>query len=337
MERTVLNKAIVPLLLLALIAAAGCAGRQSPPAPEWVYGDASDYPVTGYLIGRGQAGNAADARDRARADLAKNFEVAVVETSVDRSSHASGSDRASASESQQVVRELTTRIERVVRGVEIAEQWQEARNGEHHALAVLPRARAAQALRDEIAALDTATESYLTRARAQEELFSQLRLARQAVLSQRQREQLQRTLQVVDLTGQGVAARWSLVHLQADHDALLERISLRPESSGSHSVPVREMLAAALSQAGFTVSGAAEFTVVARLDIDELTQREGWYWRNGVLEVSLRDRQGNSVGTQRWMLREAATDPKVAQRRVMERAAEVLSRELGDVLLGFAK
>ncbi|MHB8763015.1 MAG: hypothetical protein ACYDA8_01525, partial [Deferrisomatales bacterium] len=63
-------------LLLAL-AALGCAG--APAQPDWVAGTPQQYPAARYLLGRGQGDTPALARDRARADLAKNFRVSVSE------------------------------------------------------------------------------------------------------------------------------------------------------------------------------------------------------------------------------------------------------------------
>ena len=64
-----------PLAMLAIAAAlAGCA---SQPTPDWVAGDAREYPAHAYLVGRGQGPSGEEARDRARADLAKIFDAEV--------------------------------------------------------------------------------------------------------------------------------------------------------------------------------------------------------------------------------------------------------------------
>jgi hypothetical protein len=324
---------LLVVMLAAVLASAGCATREQ--TPGWVHGEAAGYPASAYLLGRGQADTQAIARDRARADLAKNFEVHISEISHDRSSY--GREGATSASSAQVSRELNTRIERVLGGVEIAGLWHDRSTGSHHALAILPRAGAAQALRQEMGSLDEATEAYLGRAQATDLLFARLRFAHHALLAQQQRAELQRSLRVLDVTGQGLAPRWNLGRMEADYHELLMRISIRPESSGHYSRELRDVLAGALSHAGFTVTGAAEFTVLARLDVEELAPRDGWHWRNGVLEVALRDGRGQSVGSQRWLLKESATDARLAERRVMERAGQVLNAEIATFLMGFAE
>ena len=61
---------IFPMLLVLMLGA--CASK-SPPPPTWVMGDSDAYSNTQYLLGRGQAATAEEAKDRARADIAKVF------------------------------------------------------------------------------------------------------------------------------------------------------------------------------------------------------------------------------------------------------------------------
>ncbi|MCD6042544.1 MAG: lipoprotein, partial [Burkholderiales bacterium] len=67
-----------------LVALGGCASQ--PAAPDWVSGAAGEYRAAEYLIGRGQGPTGEEARDRARADLAKIFEAEVTAASADEQS-----------------------------------------------------------------------------------------------------------------------------------------------------------------------------------------------------------------------------------------------------------
>src|ERR1019366_645792 len=71
--------AIFTLMLSLLL---GCASRQ-PAQPDWIAGDSANYKSSQYLIGRGQAATQEEAKDRARADLSKIFQVAVTADSED--------------------------------------------------------------------------------------------------------------------------------------------------------------------------------------------------------------------------------------------------------------
>jgi len=65
----------------------GCASLgdndQEGARPDWIDGSSSHYPRMKYIIGRGQAEELAVAQDRARANIAKTFQVNVHERSTD--------------------------------------------------------------------------------------------------------------------------------------------------------------------------------------------------------------------------------------------------------------
>src|SRR5262249_50341955 len=92
----------------------------APTTPDWVSGKSSKYPDNQYLVGRGQADTQEDARNRARADLAKILEVAVSARSTDVTSFTS---EGGGKVESQVSRNITTRTDQIVRGIQIPEFW----------------------------------------------------------------------------------------------------------------------------------------------------------------------------------------------------------------------
>ena len=141
---------------LAFSLLSGCASK--PAVPDWVTGDSAKYTRAQYLIGRGQASAQEEAKDRARADIAKVFQVAVVASSEDVQSSKSDSTGAPQYE-QQVSRSISTRTSQIIRGIQIAELWQDPATKTYYALAVLPRLQTAASLRQQIDQLDEATAS----------------------------------------------------------------------------------------------------------------------------------------------------------------------------------
>ena len=97
----------------------GCAS--TPSTPDWINGKSAKYPDNQYLVGRGQADVPEDARNRARADLAKILEVAISAKSSDVTTFSSGP--AGGTDSQ-VSRSIATRTDQIVRGIQIPETWQ---------------------------------------------------------------------------------------------------------------------------------------------------------------------------------------------------------------------
>ena len=83
-EGTHVNTITRILTATAILLLAACSSAKPGDArPEWVNGNSSQYPAATYLTGHGQADNMAAAKDRARADLAKNFSVNVSDTAAD--------------------------------------------------------------------------------------------------------------------------------------------------------------------------------------------------------------------------------------------------------------
>src|SRR3569833_2619063 len=69
------------LLGLSLLGCAGSARQEGKAPPDWVNGESARYSASQYLLGRGADAQLDNAKDRARADLAQTFEVAVSEES----------------------------------------------------------------------------------------------------------------------------------------------------------------------------------------------------------------------------------------------------------------
>jgi len=326
------------LISLALIMLSGCAS--APQRPEWLSGDTAKYRSTDDLLGRGEAPTLEQAKDRARADLAKIFEVAVSEASEDVrafKSSAEGGKVKSGSESR-VARTTLTHTERVLQGVRIAEMWQDPKTQNHFALAVLPRAQAAAGVRQEIAQLDEATQRYLDQSRDAKDLLDKIAAAEQAVRAQAERDGYQKTLKVVDRSGQGMPSSWSSARLRADADDLRKRLRLAIHVDAASPPTLSASVAGALSAAGYVTvaDNEADYVLDTRVNLTEPVLREGWYWSTGAIEIQLRERAGERIrGTQHWPIKGSAQEPAMAQQRAWDQVDAVLKRGLGAALTGF--
>lgn len=311
----------------------GCAS--APSTPDWVNGKSAKYPDNQYLVGRGQADAQEDARNRARADLAKILEVGVSAKSSDVTSFSSGAEGAKTE--SQVSRSIVTHTDQIVRGIQIPETWQDPQTKSVYALAVLPRSQAAMGLRADIERLDAATLGYVDGARKAPDLLAQVASASRALDSQRERDAVQRTLQVIDVTGLGVEPRQNSGQLAADLAALLKRVRMKPQAPGSQEL--ERMLSAALSAAGFVPEAGedAPYVLVGSLQLDDLGPIDGWYWMRGTLEVQLAEKASGKVrGNKRWEIKTSSPQKATAQRRALDEADATLKRELRPAILGFA-
>jgi len=326
-----------------LLAAGGCATTSS--MPDWVNGASHKYPSEQYLLGRGQAATAEEARDRARADLAKIFEVSVAVESEDVQSFTQKSDSpkggTSAGEySARASRRITTHADQSIQGIQVVDVWQDPQTRTQYALAVLPRLQTSQRLRQEIERLDAATRKYLEESRNATDIFMKIGGAEHALDAQRERAGYQKALRIVDPTGRGAESEWNTARLSADLDDLLKRVHIAARVAPGSPEGFATAVNGALAGAGFLIETGQQpdYVLEARLDVTDLGLQEGWYWQRGTLEITLREAAfGRVRGNRRWDIKVSAQDSVVARQRAFDRAVSILNQELRDTLVGFAQ
>ncbi|MDO8412688.1 MAG: LPP20 family lipoprotein [Gallionellaceae bacterium] len=311
-----------------------------PPQPDWIAGNSKSYSSAQYLIGHGMAATQEEAKDRARADLSKIFQVAVVAESED--SQKFKNEPAGVTTGQYETassRHISTRTEQIIRGIQIAELWQDPLTHTYYALAILPRLQTAASLRQQISQLDEATKNYIEQSRLSSDLFLQIATATRALESQQERAGLQQSLQIVDATGQGVVSPWNSAVLKADRDELIKRVRLVPQVSADAPPGLAEAVAGALAQAGFMITPGqnAEYLLQARMNLTDLGLKEGWYWQRGDLEITLSEAASGRIrGTQHWPIKSNAPDRETAIKRAMDQAGIILNQNLGAAIVNMA-
>lgn len=324
--------AIAPVLLIL----SACASK--PTVPDWIAGDSAKYRNEHYLTGRGQAATQEEAKDRARADIAKVFQVAVVVSSEDiQSARSDGSGTTKFEE--QTSRQISTRTDKIISGIQIAELWQDPKNGSHHVLTVLPRLQAATALRQQIGELDAATRNHIEKSRTENDLFMKIAAGTHALEVQQERDALQKNLQILDITGRGMEPLWSRAKLRADLGELLKRVSIAPRVAADSPAKLKEMVAGALAQNGFVLDTGDQpaFVVNASLNLTDLGLKDGWHWQRGNLEITLIETNGNRVrGTRQWTIKGNAQNKEGSARRALDQADAILKQELGSAIIEMA-
>ncbi|MEW5755200.1 MAG: LPP20 family lipoprotein [Pseudomonadota bacterium] len=339
-----MNKCSQTLIVCCVLGLLGCAPAVKQEAgsaiPAWVNGASEQYPLALYIVGRGVGASQEEAKDRARADIAKTFAVAVFERSQDQQNYVrTERDGQSQQQLEQTVsRNIMTRTDKLLHGAEIADVWADETGSRAYALAVLSRAKAAEQLRQEIADLDAATEQYIQRSGAEPSGLIKVAFAHQAVIAQQERIGLQRSLRVVDQTGAGLPPKWSLAQLALDRDELIRRVRIYPAHEGLYVAGLVDVLNGSLGAAGFTVASAtiAEYRLRAEVELDDPLYQDGWYWIRGALELNLTDRDGKPLGVQRWPLKVSATEEDRARGRVLDAIESLLKRDLRSTVLEFA-
>ncbi len=331
--RTIYLMAIAVLL-------AGCAVKGGAPEqgaqPDWVMGISAQYPKGVYLCGVGEGDTLTDAKSRARAEVAKIFNVAVQETSIENASFSSSSfgDDGETTESLTIDREIRTSTQQVLAGVELPEVWQDPVTHRYYALAVLPRLKTAASLRSEVDQLDAATAAQIEQAHATDSLFRKIRFAERALELQAKRRVLARQLKVVSPVGQVTDTPWSLEKLRADRDALIARVSIKPRADGDFADELQRALANVLAAQGYDVGPEGRYEALLTLTSTQLpAAQDRWYLQKALLVLSVTGEGGAYLGGYEWHFQVSATKPSLADIRVLEQANVIIRAELNDRLL----
>ena len=279
-----------------------------------------------------------DAKERARADLAKQFQVAVEERSQQSQQFQSQTlhGETSSSLDQKISRNLMTYTSRTLEGVEIAQQWHDSQKDQHHALAVLSRNKARQQFSQQISALDIEIQQHLDQAKRESSSLYKAGAVQKTLDKQLQRMGLQRSLQVVDQTGRGIPSKVTLTELERIRNEFLGRLKLTTQATDKG---LLRILNSEVSKAGFSITKTdnSDYKLILGRSLDPIIKEKNWYWLRGSLELQLQDVNGETIGVQRWPLKVSATTEQRANQRLVDVIQQTLAKDLLASVLGFAK
>lgn len=306
--------------------------------PKWVSENATEYPNSSYLVGRGVGSTANEAQDRARGDLATIFEVRIEVVNQNSISVAQSGkhEQVDRSSSQQV----SAKTDKVIQGITIAEIWRDPVTQDFHALAVLSRAQASARLREELKDIDDAVLQNLQSAKSAVDPLLQIGALSQALQTTIKREGYQASLKIVDPAGQGVKAPVTQSELLKQIDDTLKNIKIASQiidddGNREFSSVVRGGLAAA----GFLTSknDHADLLLQSKLIMTDLGYIDRWNWIRGTVEVSLVEKATGRVrGSKTWPFKASAKDVKTARKRALIVIEKTLKEELRATIVEFA-
>ncbi len=331
----VLYTGLLSLMTLACTATVGAAG----PKPDWIEGDAGFYPNNQYLVASGSASSAELAKDRALANLVKIFELHIRENTTTQSDTKVNvkDGQESYTKQHRLAQQINVRTDKVVQGARIAETWLDKSVLTYHALAVLDRKQAGNNIRSEMKRLDDETQVELDRSRGQNDSLMAMAAMNKAVGLQQERETLQRTLKVIDLSGQGSPSQWNMADLRGKLEASLQSLHISTAVDEDPIGRLEQAMKSAMGNAGFpAATNASHFTLVGSLDVQDLGMREGWYWLRGKLSVKLIDGSGKIRGREQWPLKVSALQRNDAESRLMSQVSKKLNQELKPAIISFA-
>jgi hypothetical protein len=314
---------ITAILVLGSLLTA-CSSKQ----PDWVDKPTGQYPPQRYLSAVGEADDRSTADDRALANLAKIFEVAISDRSLDFSQAQVSGDQSGrdVSNIQTASRYVTTEAKQVLEGAQLMESWQDD-EGNAYSLAVLEKAPATRRFRDAVRHADRQIEDRVNYASQQApNPVVALAALEQARKIENQRSNLNRNLSVV--RGRGIKAPYD----QASLEKLLRNaLATLQFSAEADSPELQQNLESAIGTLGITLDQQAPYLLIASMDTEPVQQKQGWYWLRGSTQLSLMF-QGETLAKKRWPLKVSALDKGMVEQRAKDKLSEQMTVYLYELI-----
>lgn len=328
--------------VLAILLLTGC--KQSIPSrseaqPHWINGEAELYPNSHYVVASGSASSSELAKDRALANLTKVFELHIRESSTTRQEVQSlkQDGNETVSSQQSLSQQVNIRTNKIIDGARVAEQWHNPQDLTYYALAVLDRQQAGNNIRGEINRLDKETDFELLQAENKRDALQKVATYQRAMTLQDERDALQKTLKVIDLSGRGSESGINRAELRNKLEKSLNALSMRPSILEDAVGGLDKLLKGAMAHAGFVeATGSSGYTLSAGLSTQAAIKQQGWHWLRGTLTLRLSSADGKVQGNQIWPLKVSATSQAQLNTRMQAAVEKKLKQELKSTVLGFA-
>lgn len=333
------------ILLFCVLLLTACSQAKdtisSDDAPQWIQGEPDMYPNTQYLTATGSASSLEQAKARALSNLAKIFEVQIREVSSTKqdvqSNKVAGEETVNVK--QQLKSTVNLQTDEMIQGARIAEQWQSSADLTYYALAVLDRKQAGNNIRSEMRSLDEDTQYALSQHEKRNDRLLKIADLNTANQLQRDRQTLQKTLKIIDVSGQGSPANWQLAELDERLQQALRALPLQTKVTQDDIGKLDSILQGAVSKAGFQISSSAagSYVISSSMTTQKPFKKNNWYWLRGSLSIELIAEIGNTVlGQESWPLKVSANSESALVPRMRKAVEEKLDQVLFDSMLEFA-
>jgi hypothetical protein len=323
------------LVLLLIVALTACG---APRSPEWVRGKSDAYPEALYLLGHGVDADRGRAEDRARAEIAKVFEVKIQLTeSSTEAHHLTRIGSLLTEDYNQAVRaELVATTDKILRGVRIAEVWKDDKTGQFNALAVLDRVRTARELRGQINDIDGMLLHRTFRAEAENSAARRFGHYVQAAKLLDIRRGIAADLTVADPAGFAPEAPVSVAEIAGRLDRAAAAIRLAIDLEGDEQQIVRGAMTRALAARGLPLAQTAEpnLRVQGLITMENYRTGDPLNWTVAAGQIDIVDGDGTVLDTLRASIREGSRIETRAETMARERLGQRMAAQLIDFLSG---
>ena len=311
--------------IFALLVSSCSSGGDENPKPSWIDNPEVEYPSQQYLTATGYASQRDVAANSALANLAKIFTVDInADTKEFSKAITSNSSGAYTIENtQELSRSVVTTTDLELEGAIIKETWVSP-VGEHYALAILEKQRAARNLTQKIRNADQNTTQLLAYSK---NTAPNVVLAFHA-LRQARGEQIKREIahqQLIQVANKSIPNKTSSKEIETLIKQSLAQLSVATSAESDES---NNVLQSALGQLGIPHADKSNLVLKAKLDTIDPAFKEEWFWLRGSYDLSLVD-NGTVITHMRWPIKISAREEQLLQPRLQDE----ISKNLPDYLV----
>lgn len=316
------SQIIITLLLFTLTACS------APKSPDWTSGSSELYPAQNYLTGVGTGASRVEADDRARAEIAKIFNVRIEAT--DSSYESEWLNRSGDSSSNEYQQSLEARVtatsDKLLSGVQIAESWHDEKNRVYYSIAVLDRIKASRVLKQQMDDFDMAADEQVRRAEQSQSKLRSLGHYLKALHALDKRRELAGDLQITSPSGWVDEPSHSINDLDREANQIASSLEIFLDLKNDNKNIVRGALIRKLADIGLhlTATAPGDITIKGQVDIDEYKTEGKWNWAMASAQVEFIEPSGTVLDSERISIREGSQ---------IDTRATILAREkLGEKL-----
>ncbi len=306
--------------------------ERSGKKPAWIDGEDANFPYNTYLCGVGFAKDRTGAENGAYAALARIFIANVSSMSKDfmGAYSATGAQSLEVQSSETLTKVSTAKI---FSGVQLMEVW--AGEGYVYGLACLDRAKAANILGEQIAALDEEAGRHLERAGGADKAakVGYLAKAMDAILT---REAHNTELRIVNVDGSGIAGPYSHADVAAAFEAAVEALKVGVRIEGPYEDEFNAYFVSTLTKRGWKISDLSaggdedqDVLVLVKIRMDDsgkgTKSAQNIQFATAVIVVEVKNVQGGKIIT-------AFEESKSRGHRNLQEAERSAVKELSKII-----
>jgi hypothetical protein len=343
------RKFLVMLAAAAALFAVGCAhaghkgavSTEGGPRPSWIDAESPEFPRAMYIVGVGSADDEASAAERARAEVAKVFSVAVAATTTSSESESTAKQNGGEthSYSQDLAQKVRTVTDKALEGVDIVARWKDTSSMRYYALAALPKDHALLAVTEKASEIDSEIAQQRSLFAAAADSFSKAKAAAKLLALSKARESLSADSRV--LGGGNLPGDFDAGAIRSQAVQALAALNVVVSVTGEGSEATQTGVVAGLNAVGLSAKAgapgdASDLTATAQVSVEEQNGGSRWRRFRSSANVSLIDgRSGKTFSTFVVTAREDAVDSGEARRRSLASLAKSTSDKVTSAINDF--